>query len=393
MKIEEIEVINLRYEIPEEQRMSYAGGQLTGRLTTLVRVTASDGKVGWGSAYSHPELVRIVIEDHLKPLLLGDDPREVEALWSKMYQATRWYGRKGVALSALGALDIAFWDLRGKGLDKTVQEILGGSRERVPAYASALLWRDSLESLGREATGYVDQGYRRVKMRLGKDEDYDAAAVRSVRQAVGPAVDVIVDASMRYSLEVARSMAAVLKENRVFWYEEPFEPEDIDNYVALRRHCKVPVAAGENEFGLQGFRELLRAGALDIVQPDACRAGGISECFQVGQLAQKHGARVATHTWSDALALTANMHVIAALPNGITVEVDRTGNPFIDDLLVEPHRIEDGCFRLPKAPGLGVDLNEAVIRRWTLPASQRLPSGAYSDMSFGKEYWVHREPY
>ena len=150
---------------------------------------------------------------------------------------------------------------------------------------------------------------------------------------------------------------------------------------------------GENEFGLQGFREMLRAGALDVVQPDACRAGGISECFRVGQLAEKHGARVATHTWSDALALTANMHVIAALPNGITVEVDRTDNPFIDDLLVEPHRIEDGCFRLPKAPGLGVDLNEAVIRRWTLPASQRLPSGAYSDMSFGKEYWVHREPY
>ena len=257
-------------------------------------------------------------------------------------------------------------------------------KEKRTAYASALLWTDSLESLGREAAGYVDQGYRRVKMRLGKDEDYDVAAVRVVRQAVGPAVDVIVDASMRYSLEVARRMAAVLEENRVFWYEEPFEPEDIDNYVALRRHCRVPVAAGENEFGLQGFRELLRAGALDVVQPDACRAGGISECFRVGQLAQKHGARVATHTWSDALALTANMHVIAALPNGITVEVDRTSNPFIDDLLVEPHRIEDGCFRLPKAPGLGVDLNEAVIRRWTMPAGQRLPIGAYSDMSFGK---------
>ncbi len=392
MNIEDIEVINLRYEIPEERRMSYAGGQITGRLTSLVRVTTSDGQVGWGSAYSHPELVRIVIEDHLKPLLLGDDAREVEALWSKMYQATRWYGRKGVALSALGALDIAFWDLRGKALGKTVQELLGGSREKVPAYASALLWRDSLESLSQEAAGYVEQGYRRVKMRLGKDEDYDVAAVRTVRQAVGPAVDVIVDASMRYSLEVARRVAMVLEENHVFWYEEPFEPEDIDNYVALRRDSRVPLAAGENEFGVQGFREMLRAGALDIVQPDSCRAGGITECYRIGQMAGQHQARVATHTWSDALALTANMHVIAALPNGITVEVDRTGNPFIDDLLAEPFQIEEGFIPLPKTPGLGVELNESVIRRWTLPASQRLPGGAYSDMSFGKEFWVHREP-
>ena len=358
------------------QRTSYAGGQLPGRLTSLVRVTASDGTVGWGSAYSHPELVRIVIEDHLKPLLLGDDPREVEAVWSKMYQATRWYGRKGVALSALGALDIAFWDLRGKALCKTVQELLGGSRERVPAYASALLWTDSLESLGREAAGYVEQGYRRVKMRLGKDEDYDVAAVRTVRQAVGPAVDVIVDASMRYSLEVARRMATVLEENLGLLVRRALRAR------GHRQLCRP--AEGLQGPGGRGGKRVRTAGIPGNAQGRGPGCGPRRTPVEPAASASASGSGgwrrstapgSPTHTWSDALALTANMHVIAALPNGITVEVDRTDNPFIDDLLVEPHRIEDGCFRLPKAPGLGIDLDEAVIRRWTMPAGQRLPIG------------------
>lgn len=393
MKIDHIEVINLRYEIPSGQGGAYSGGRLTGRLTSLVRVFTSDGSVGLGAAYSHPDLVRVIIEHHLTPFLLGEDPRDVEALWQKMYRLTRWYGRKGAALSALGALDIAFWDLRGKTVGKPVYALLGGTRTTVPAYASALLWNDDIDALRAEAAGYVDQGYRRVKMRLGQSEAYDMTAVRAVRQAVGPSIGVITDASMRYTLEVAERMGKVLEEVNAFWYEEPFEPEDLDNYVALRKRTRVPLAAGENEFGLQGFRELLRAGALDIVQPDACRTGGITECDRIGRLAAAYNASVGTHTWSDAVALTANMHVVAALPNGLSVEVDRTGNPFIDDLLVEPLRVRDGQLSLSNAPGLGIDLDQTTIDRFRMPAGQPVPDGAYSDMSFGQAYDVPIPPY
>ena len=201
MKIEDIKVINLLYKIPNEKRMAYAGGSITGRLTTLVQVETNNRLFGLGSAYSHPELLRIVIEGHLRPLLLGEDPRDVESLWETMYQATRWYGRKGVAISAIGALDTAFWDLRGKDLEKPVYELLGGSRNKIPAYASALVWNDSLDSLFEEAGSYVDKGFRRVKMRLGKNEEYDISALETVRKAVGPKIDIIVDASMRYSLK------------------------------------------------------------------------------------------------------------------------------------------------------------------------------------------------
>ena len=393
MKIDEIEVINLRFTYPNERGFVYAGGVATGRLTSLVRVTTTDGTVGVGVAYSHPDLVRAVVEHHLRPLLRGADPREVEDLWWLMYRQTRWYGRKGVAVSALGAIEIACWDLRGKALGRSVAELLGAERAAVPAYASALLWRDDLDDLGAEAARHVECGFRRVKMRLGRSEEQDVAAVRAVRRAVGPRVDVIVDASMRYTVAIAERIGKVLAEERVFWFEEPFEPEDIDSYLALRGRVALPVAAGENEFGLAGFRELLRAGALDIVQPDVCRAGGIGECLRVGRLAQEHGAAVATHTWSDSVALVANAHVVAALPNGLTVEVDRTGNPFIDDLLVEPITVRDGLLKLPTAPGLGVELDQATIDRFAVPAGTPVADGNYSDMVFGAAHLTPAPPY
>jgi D-galactarolactone cycloisomerase len=338
--------------------------------------------------------VRAVVEAQLAPLLLGRDPREVEKLWELMYRITRWYGRKGAAFSAIGAVETACWDLRGKDRDETVAALLGAQRTAVPAYASALLWADDPAKLGEEAGRHVDAGFRRVKMRLGMSEERDIAAVRAVRQAVGPTIDVIVDASMRYSPEVAERMGGVLSGEGVFWYEEPFEPEEIDRFVNLRAaNIGIPIAAGENEFGFQGFRELIRAGALDIVQPDACRAGGIGEVMRTGRLAAEHGARVATHTWSDAVALTANAHAIAALPNGITVEVDRTGNPFIDELLVEPIVVRDGLLQLSGAPGLGIELNMATVDRLRVQANQPVPDGNYSDMVFGAQHLAFAAPY
>jgi D-galactarolactone cycloisomerase len=393
MKIDHIEVINLHFTYPGEQGFWYAGGVATGRLTSLVRVHTDTGLVGIGAAYSHPDLVRVVVEGHLRPLLLGADPREVEELWGLMYRQTRWYGRKGVAVSALGALDTAFWDLRGKALGKSVAKLLGAETSAVPAYASGLLWSDDLDDLTGEATRHLDRGFRRVKMRLGRSEEYDIAAVQVVRQAVGADADVIVDASMRYTVEIAERIGRVLAEERVFWYEEPFAPEDLDSYVALRGRVSVPLAAGENEFGCGGFRELLRVGALDIVQPDACRTGGITEVVRVGRLAQEYGARVATHTWSDAVALVANAHAIASLPNGLTVEVDQTGNPFIDGLLTEPLIIRDGLLQLPEGPGLGIELDSAALERFTVPANIPVTDGNYSDMAFGAAHVTQTPPY
>src|SRR5262249_52036385 len=154
--------------------------------TSLVRVSATGGMVGIGAAYSHPDLVRLVVEGHLRPHLLGKDPRQVEDLWSFMHRQTRWYDRKGAAVSAYGALDTAFGGARGKALGKSTASLPGAARDQLPAYASGLLWHETLDDLAAEAVRHVERGFRRVKMRLGRSEEDDVAAVRAVRRAVGP---------------------------------------------------------------------------------------------------------------------------------------------------------------------------------------------------------------
>ena len=390
MKIDHLETIHLRFEY--EDGFTYAGGKCTARVTTLVLVHTDTGETGIGAAYSHPGMVDLVVNHQFNNLLRGHDPRQIDDLWSYMYGITRWYGRKGAAMSALGAIDTACWDLRGKDLGKPVWSLLGGSEAVCPAYASGLLWQPA-ESLAREAEEHIANGFRRVKMRLGLGPEEDVECVSAVRNAIGPDNDVLVDGSMRYSVESARTLGKVLDDLNVFWYEEPFTPEDIDSFVELRGTVDVPLAAGENEFGVQGFRELIRAGALDIVQPDCCRCGGISEVYKVGKMAQEAGVRFATHTWSDAVAVVANAHVVSALPNGITVEVDRTGNPFIDQLLVEPLSINDGLLALSDAPGLGVELRQETIDKYRLEDPFNVPDGAYSDMVFGKAHYNPAAPY
>jgi L-alanine-DL-glutamate epimerase-like enolase superfamily enzyme len=274
-----------------------------------------------------------------------------------------------------------------------VWQLLGAERGECPAYASGLFWTDELEELEAEATRHVANGFRRVKMRLGRNAEYDLAAVDAARRGAGEGNDVIVDGSHRYSLDRAVWMGGELASRGVFWFEEPFPPEELDLYTALRPQIDVPLAAGENDFGLQGFRETIRAGALDVVQPDACRAGGLSECVRVGALAAEAGLKVATHTWSDAVALVANAHFVASLPHGLTVEVDQTGNPFIDELLAEPLALQDGLLQLGDRPGLGVDLNMDVVARLNAAYGDLMQDGNYSDLIFGRRYAAEAAPY
>jgi D-galactarolactone cycloisomerase len=385
MAIHSVEVVNLHFEYPGEG-FRCAEGRTNARLTSLVVITCEDGLTGIGSAYTHPDLMRVIVEQHLAPFLIGADPAATEQLWHDMYGLTRWYGRKGAAMSAIGAVDIALWDIRAKQRQEPLYRLLGGSRPEVEAYASALLWADDLAVLRAEASRHAEDGFRTMKMRLGRDPDYDRAAVAAVTSVIGPGRRVAVDGTHRYSLEQATEFAVFLAGHDVAWFEEPFPPEDIGRYAALRQTGRIPVAAGENEFGVQGFAELLRCGAIDIAQPDASRTGGITEALRIGELAAAQGVPVITHTWNDAVALLANAHVVSALANGQMVEVDRTGNPFIDSLGVSPLHFDDGRLRLPDAPGLGIELDPEVIARYRVPAGDQVADGNYADLVFGRKY-------
>jgi D-galactarolactone cycloisomerase len=385
VKITDVEVTTLYYEYPPAHVIRCAEGISGSRTSSLIQVRVDDGLVGIGSAYSHPDLVQIIVEDHLAPFLIGSDAADVEGLWERMYSLTRWYGRKGAAISALGAVDVALWDIRGKAVGKPVYELLGGTKDEVSAYASGLLWQEDLDVLVAEALAHIADGFELMKMRLGGGAAYDRRAVSAVLDAIDGRARLAVDGTHRYSPQAAVELGRFLAERGVVWFEEPFPPEDIDEYTRLRSQVDVPIAAGENEFGVQGFRELFRAGAIDIAQPDVARAGGITECLRIAELAAANGIGIATHTWSDAIAVTANAHLVSAIPNGLTVEVDRTGTPFMDLLLAEPLVFHDGRIRLSKAPGLGIELDPDVVRSHALPRGTRLPHGNYADLVFGNE--------
>ena len=394
MKITNLEVVNLRFTYPPGKEFNYAGGVCTGRLSSLIRVSTDSGIEGIGSVYSHPDLVRMIVEQQLRDLLIDEDPLDIEGIWEKNYRITHWYGRKGAAMSALGGIDIALWDIRGKAAGKPVYQLLGSERHSVPAYASGLLWKNDPGELADEAARHLSNGFRAMKTRLGKNYEYDLAALQAIRNEIGPRNRLMVDGNARYSLEQARCLIPHFQKANIFWLEEPFTPEDFDSYLALRPDCeKISLAAGENDFGVQGFIELIDRQLVDIVQPDASRAGGITECRRIGELATERGFRVATHTWSDAVALVANMHVIASLPNSITVEVDQTGNPFIEDLLAEPLKVVGGEIAMPQKSGLGIELNEETVERYALPAGTPTPEGNYSDMFFGRRYYAPAGPY
>jgi len=390
MKIARIESFALRFDY--KHGFEYAGGKCTGRVTNIVRVHTDNGLVGLGSAYTHPGLAHLIIKQQLEPLLINEDATDVEQLWKRMYRITRWYGRKGAAMSAIGALDTAFWDIRGKAAEKPVWQLLNGESSRCPAYGSALLWKHPKE-LAEEARALIDKGFRRVKMRLGRNPEFDEQAVIEVRNAIGKDHDLMVDGSMRYASDSARTLADILERENCFWLEEPFEPEHLSAFAELRHDVRIPLAAGENEFGEQGFRELIKAGAVDIVQPDASRCGGISQVMRVGDLAMKHNLKMATHSWSDAIAIIANAHAVAAHSSGLTVEVDQTENPFVENLLTGPINIKNGELDLGGAPGLGIELNHNTIDKYKMADPLKLPNGAYSDMVYGAEHWNPAPPY
>ncbi len=390
-KIERIECMNLRFEYEKSKQFRYSGGLCTARVTSLVRVHTSDGRVGIGSCYAQPALTYLIVKKHLEPLLCGQDAGDIQRVWDLMYGQTLWYGRKGVAMSSLGAIDVALWDLKGKREGKPVWELLGGQgvvERGVPAYASGLLWKETPEQAAEEATMHVARGFKRMKMRMGKSESYDTAAVKAVRKAVGPKVDVMVDAGMRYHPVLAQRVGRTLKECGVFWFEEPFEPGDYAGFKKLGEMggAGVSIAAGENEFGVDGFAELMATGGVDIVQADVSRAGGISVVHAVAKMALAKGLRIAPHTWSDAVAVMANAHCVGAATNGVTVEVDQTGNPFIEKLLVEPLEIKNGVLKMSKKPGLGVEVDEAVVKQYAMADPLEMPSGRYSDLTFGGEF-------
>jgi L-alanine-DL-glutamate epimerase-like enolase superfamily enzyme len=300
----------------------------------ICEIMTDTGLVGIGNAALAPRVTKEVIDLYLKPLLLGADPWDIEFLWQHMYRKTMAFGRKGIAMVAISAVDIALWDLLGKSAKQPVYRLLGGrTKPRIPVYASRL-YSTPLDELAHEALKYKNEGYQALKLRFGwgpvdgaAGMQKNIALVRTVRETVGDGVDVMADAYMGWTLDYAKRMLPLLEPYNLRWLEEPVIPDDIHGYAELKRAGRVPIAGGEHEHTLYGFRELLEARAVDVIQFDTNRVGGLTQARKIAALAEAHSVPVIPHAGQ-----MHNYHVVMASLNSPMAEFF----PPVEPLLIWP---------------------------------------------------------
>jgi D-galactarolactone cycloisomerase len=253
-----------------------------------------------------------------------------------------------------------------------VYQLLGGKcRDRVPVYATALYPEEPAE-VAKRARGFADEGFQGVKIKVGFDIEQDVRIVRAVRHELGPDFIIMTDANQGYTLEVARDASKAFAESNVFWLEEPLFVEDIAGHAALRRQGKTPIAVGENLHSHYAFENFVARGAVDFLQPDVARAGGISEIMKIIPIAAAHNVPISFHTWGDAVALAASVHLSAAIRECIVMELDYTYNPLREELLLERLELQNGYLRPPERPGLGVEVDRNALERFAFSGTEEL---------------------
>jgi L-rhamnonate dehydratase len=380
MKITEVEAIILRQPALNEAIADGSQDDL------VVRVFTDSGIVGVGEVDSAPEVAKAVIDapashaiaSGLRHALIGEDPLNVERLWQRMYRASIYYGRRGVALHALSGIDIALWDIKGKALGKPVSALIGTpQRTNVRAYASTLM-PDTEAEVSRKVSGLIEQyGFTAVKLGwgpLGQDPAHDVRLARAARNAAGDQVDVLIDAGLGYGADAdgAIRVARELEQFGVFWLEEPFLPDELEAYARLADTVDIRVAAGEEDTTLWGFRELVERGHVDVVQPDVTRCGGITELLRIAQYANERGKACVPHAWKSGIIKAASLHINAVLQDSWFQEYCVAETPLNTQLTRQTFPLHDGYVDVPTAPGLGVDLDPEILERYAV-GSRPLP--------------------
>ena len=359
MKIERVTVEVL--ETPVDLQYVAAGNAVNSNYHVLARIFTGDGVQGIGFAVAtRASMVKTVAHaaGELGQLLVGMNVLETEAAGARLARAGGWIGPGGLLNVALSTLDIAMWDAAGKTLGQPLYRLLGGHRDRVRAYASDALWYSlPLDTLAKSAQRHVSQGYDMVKLRLGHEArpEGEVARVRAVQEAVGPHVQVMVDATESWNAAQAVASGRALQEAGIVWLEDPVSHQNLTGLAHLTQVLDVPIAAGEHLFGLDPFQKTFEAGAVDIAIMDLARVGGITPWIKVAALAEARGIPVAGHVIPEV-----HVHLLAAIPNGHLVEYMPRSVPIFRSSLT----LEDGHLLAPKAPGLGVELDEAACERY-----------------------------
>ena len=334
----------------------------------VVRVTAEDGSTGLGVVGLGSEALASIVETRLAPLVIGRSAFDVELLWETMFRSTINIGRKGMVLEAISGIDIALWDLMGKSVGRPVFDLLGGrTREKIRAYASAGYAMEDLDQVVEMARGYRRDGFTAMKMRFGWGPRDGRAGMRRnvdmvkrLREAIGDDMELMTDAYMGWTTQYAIEMLHLLEPYEIAWLEEPLLPEDYDGYARLRASSRTAIAGGEHEFTRFGFKQLIGGGCVDVVQLDVNRCGGFTEARKIVAMAQAHSLPVVPHAPD-----IHNVHLVMASINIPLIEYfpqhGRDGDTFLGELVTGAPEVRNGYMYVDSKPGLGVELNTAVV--------------------------------
>ncbi len=313
--------------------------------TTYVTIHTDEGISGESGTYfgrvaASPAVLAALIEGELAPEIVGMDPFQIRGIRERLWTLTDYHGSVGLATFGIAAIDLALWDLVGKAVGQPVWRLLGAQRERVPAYAMVGWLELDHDGLAAVCAQAMEQGFRGVKMKVGDNTlSEDVARIETVRRAIGPDAALMVDANQAFSVAEALRRGLVYQEMGCVWFEEPIRADDIEGHVTLAERLHIPIATGENRYGITQFRDLFARRGVGVVQPDLRRAGGLTECLEIGLMAHGFGIPYASHGGG------AHLHLLAALPNTLYME---------SGLLPEDGsvRLVDGCYPLPEEPGL-----------------------------------------
>jgi L-rhamnonate dehydratase len=386
IKIIDVEamVLDTGRDYPDPAQAAEAHGV---RFVSLVKVSTDEGICGWSDVETQPHVGKAIVDapsggqvgfESIRAALVGENPLERERLWQKMVRYLAYYGRQGAGMQMISGVDIALWDIAGRACGQPVWALLGARyHDRVKAYASTL-FRPTPDDNKRAVEGYLEQGFRAIKLGwgvFGHDLALDVALVKAAREAAGPEVDLMVDGGW-YGVSYRQPfkprpikdwirLVYALEELDVFWLEDFLHPENVAGYARVAEHTtSLRIAAGEQAAGIAGFERLAVEGRVDVLQPDLSRCGGLTVGRQIADMATRMQIDCAPHAWLTDILKAASLHLNAYLMNSLYLEYNVSTASILNRLCQEPIEMHDGYIPVPDKPGLGVEVDEEMVERF-----------------------------
>lgn len=378
MKITNIELAIL--ESPFDYGMAAEASDSRGpKYALIVKVHTDAGITGIADCDSHPHIMKAFIDapsylkafsEGLKYAVIGENPFEYDKIWSNMYQSSFYQGRRGAAIHAMSAIDIAIWDIVGKAAGQPVSVMLGArNHEKIKAYASTL-FRSSPQAMREAVQKYRSLGFKAIKFGWGvvtEDPRRVVSLVEAARAEAGDELDIMVDGMWTSDVKLAIQLVKELEKSGVFFVEEPLKSDNLEGYKRLTHAVDARIACGEQLGGLYEYKQLLTEGDVDVIQPDVSRAGGLTEVRKLVTMVEQAGKLLIPHAWTSDILTAASLHLNAYQKYPVFQEFCTNDTPLSRDLVLNPLQLDhDGYVAVPSTPGLGIELNDEAVAKYTI---------------------------